>query len=52
MEGVDWVTGRAKFMGDLEVGGRREAEVLRGLFPHATAESIDVGREGTVIENQ
>jgi len=43
VDGVEKVTGQAKFTADLSFAGMLEARVLRSPLPHATIESIDVG---------
>jgi CO/xanthine dehydrogenase Mo-binding subunit len=42
IDGVEKVTGAAKFTGDLAISGILEAKVLRSPLPHATIESIDL----------
>ncbi|HEY1236125.1 MAG TPA: xanthine dehydrogenase family protein molybdopterin-binding subunit [Candidatus Binatia bacterium] len=44
VDGVEKVTGAAKFTGDLAVAGMLEAKVLRSPLPHAVIESIDIGK--------
>jgi CO/xanthine dehydrogenase Mo-binding subunit len=44
IEGIEKVTGRAKFTGDLEIPGMLEGLVLRSPYPHALIESIDVSK--------
>jgi len=44
IEGVEKVTGEAKFTGDLMIPGMLEARVLRSTYPHARIGSIDVSR--------
>ena len=41
VDGVDKVTGRAKYTGDLEIPGMLYGYVLRSHHPHALIESID-----------
>jgi len=41
IDGVEKVTGAAKFTGDLAIPGTLEAKVLRSALPHASIESID-----------
>ena len=41
-EGVEKVTGKARFTGDLDFPGLLEGRVLRSPFPHALIDSIDV----------
>ncbi|MBI2358930.1 MAG: xanthine dehydrogenase family protein molybdopterin-binding subunit, partial [Deltaproteobacteria bacterium] len=44
VEGIEKVTGQAKFTVDLSVPGMLEAKVLRSPYPHALIESIDPSR--------
>ena len=44
VDGIEKVTGRAKFTVDLAVPGMLEGRVLRSPYPHALVESIDIGR--------
>src|SRR5919109_2671142 len=44
LEGVEKVTGRARFAGDLEIPGMLQGAVLRSPYPHALIESIDVAK--------
>jgi CO/xanthine dehydrogenase Mo-binding subunit len=44
IDGVDKVTGAAKFTGDLNFPDLLEAKVLRSPLPHALIESIDVSK--------
>ena len=41
VDGVEKVTGAAKFTGDLDIPGMLEAKVLRSPLAHARVESID-----------
>jgi len=41
IDGIEKVTGQAKFTADLSFAGMLEAKVLRSPFPHAAIESID-----------
>ena len=41
LDGVDKVTGQAKYTGDISLPGLLEGKVLRSPFPHAAIESID-----------
>ena len=41
IDGIEKVTGEAKFTGDLIIPGLLEAKVLRSPLPHALIESID-----------
>src|ERR1041384_5457431 len=42
VDGIEKVTGAAKFTGDLAITGMLEAKVLRSSLPHAVIESIDL----------
>ena len=42
IEGVEKVTGEARFSGDLDIPGVLDARVLRSTHPHARIRSIDV----------
>ncbi|MGH7796614.1 MAG: xanthine dehydrogenase family protein molybdopterin-binding subunit [Candidatus Binatia bacterium] len=44
IDGVDKVTGEAKFTGDLAMPGLLEAKVLRSPLPHGEIEAIDVSK--------
>jgi CO/xanthine dehydrogenase Mo-binding subunit len=44
VDGVEKVTGAAKFAGDISLPGLLEARVLRSPFPHAQIEAIDASR--------
>jgi CO/xanthine dehydrogenase Mo-binding subunit len=44
IDGVEKVTGAAKFTGDLAIPGMLEAKVLRSPVPHAVIESIDISK--------
>lgn len=44
VEGIEKVTGQAKFTGDLIIPGMLECKVLRSPYPHALIESIDVNQ--------
>jgi CO/xanthine dehydrogenase Mo-binding subunit len=44
VDGIEKVTGAAKFTGDLNFPNLLEAKVLRSPLPHARIESIDAGR--------
>jgi CO/xanthine dehydrogenase Mo-binding subunit len=43
-DGVDKVTGRAKFGADLKMAGQLVGKVLRSPYPHARIKSIDVSK--------
>src|SRR6476620_4298450 len=42
VDGIEKVTGAAKFTGDLAIPGMLEAKVLRSPLPHALIESTDI----------
>ena len=44
VDGVDKVTGRAKFVGDLHIPGMLHGKILRSAYPHAQIRSIDTTR--------
>ena len=44
VDGIEKVTGEAKFTGDLNLPGMLEAKVLRSPFPHAIIETIDISK--------
>ena len=44
VDGIEKVTGAAKFTGDLVLPGLLEAKILRSPFPHAEIESIDASK--------
>lgn len=44
LEGIEKVTGEARFTGDLQIAGMLQGLVLRSPYPHALIESIDVSR--------
>jgi CO/xanthine dehydrogenase Mo-binding subunit len=44
VDGIEKVTGVAKFTGDLAIPGMLEAKVLRSPVPHAVIESIDISK--------
>jgi len=44
VDGIEKVTGAAKFTGDLAIPGMLEAKVLRSPVPHAVIESIDISK--------
>ena len=44
IDGIEKVTGAAKFTGDLAIPGMLEAKVLRSPLPHALIESIDTSK--------
>ncbi len=48
IDGVEKVTGAAKFTGDLAMPGLLEAKVLRSPLPHALIESIDTSKAGAL----
>ena len=48
LDGIEKVTGQAKYTGDISLPGLLEAEVLRSPFPHAAIESIDARKAGAL----
>src|SRR4249920_2520502 len=44
VDGLEKVTGKAKFVGDLTVPGMLHGKILRSTFPHSRIRSIDVSR--------
>jgi CO/xanthine dehydrogenase Mo-binding subunit len=44
VDGIEKVTGAAKFTGDLAIPGMLEAKVLRSPVPHAVIDSIDISK--------
>ena len=44
VDGVDKVTGQAKFVGDLSIPGMLYGKILRSPYPHARIRSIDASR--------
>jgi len=44
VDGIEKVTGTAKFTGDLAFPGMLQAKVLRSPLPHATIEAIDISK--------
>src|SRR6266508_2472713 len=42
VDGVEKVTGKAKFVGDLVVPGMLYGKILRSTYPHARIRSIDI----------
>ena len=42
IDGIEKVTGAAKFTGDIAIPGLLEARVLRSPLPHAAIEAIDI----------
>src|SRR5512135_41192 len=44
VDGVEKVTGRAKFVGDLHIPGMLHGKILRSAYPHALIRSIDTTR--------
>jgi CO/xanthine dehydrogenase Mo-binding subunit len=41
IDGIDKVTGQAKFTGDISMPGMLEAKILRSIHPHAKIRSVD-----------
>jgi len=48
LDGVEKVTGEAKFTGDLAMPGLLECKVLRSPMPHAVIESVDATKAETL----
>jgi CO/xanthine dehydrogenase Mo-binding subunit len=48
IDGIEKVTGAAKFTGDLAIPGLLEAKVLRSPMPHAVIESIDITKAASL----
>jgi len=44
VDGLEKVTGKARFVGDITVPGMLYGKILRSTFPHARIRSIDVSR--------
>ncbi|MGH7825877.1 MAG: xanthine dehydrogenase family protein molybdopterin-binding subunit [Candidatus Binatia bacterium] len=44
VDGIEKVTGKAKFLGDLAVPGMLQGKILRSSYPHAKILSIDTSR--------
>ena len=44
VDGVEKVTGKAKFLGDLTIPGMLHGKILRSTYPHARILSIDTSR--------
>lgn len=44
VDGVDKVTGKAKFVGDLAIPGMLHGKILRSVYPHARIRAIDASR--------
>ena len=44
VDGFDKVTGKAKFVGDLNIPGMLDGKILRSAYPHARIRSIDVAK--------
>ena len=44
VDGLEKVTGKAKFVGDLAVPGMLYGKILRSTFPHARIRSIDASQ--------
>jgi len=49
VDGVDKVTGRAKFLGDLGVPGMLHGKILRSRYPHARVVSIDTSKAQALV---
>jgi CO/xanthine dehydrogenase Mo-binding subunit len=48
VDGVEKVTGKAKFVGDLIISGMLHGKILRSSYPHARIRSIDASRAETL----
>ena len=48
VDGVEKVTGKAKFVGDLIIPGMLHGKILRSTYPHARVRSIDASRAETL----
>src|SRR6266545_4148128 len=48
VDGVEKVTGKAKFVGDLIIPGMLHGKILRSTYPHARIRSIDASRAETL----
>lgn len=44
VDGIEKVTGKAKFTGDLRIAGMLHGKILRSPYPHARIKSIDASR--------
>ena len=44
VDGIEKVTGKAKFLGDLKVPGTLDGKILRSPYPHARIVSIDISK--------
>ena len=44
VDGIDKVTGKAKFVGDITIRGMLQGKILRSTYPHARLASIDASR--------
>lgn len=44
VDGVDKVTGKAKFVGDITVPGMLDGKILRSTYPHARIRAIDAAQ--------
>jgi len=44
VDGIDKVTGKAKFVGDLTIPGMLQGKILRSTYPHARLVSIDASQ--------
>src|ERR687897_2972451 len=48
VDGIEKVTGKAKFLGDLNVPGMLHAKILRSPYPHARILSVDASKAEAV----
>ena len=49
VDGIDKVTGKAKFVGDLSLPGVLQGKILRSTYPHARLVSIDARQAEALI---
>ena len=52
VDGVEKVTGKAKFVGDIAVPGMLYGKILRSPYPHARIRSIDATRSRSVARSR
>src|SRR5262250_2002700 len=48
VDGIDKVTGAAKFLGDLSIPGMLHGKILRSSYPHARILSVDTSKAEAV----
>src|SRR5207248_10127431 len=44
VDGIERVTGKAKFLGDLVIPGMRHGKIFRSPYPHARIISVDASK--------